>query len=112
MIETIKTLGHTIWKITSFYLIWITIHYVAAHLYPRLCAPLSLTGFLISPFVVETPWCASLRWLINEGSGVIKTMWIVLGTWLCSKFIRIPPKSKSQPRRRSRRGLENWDTEE
>jgi len=109
MIETIKTLGQSVWQITGFYLIWITIHYIAAHLYPLLCASLSVTGFLISPFVVETPWCTSLRWLINEGTTVVKTMWIVFGTWLCTKFIRTP--NKAPPRRRSRRGLENWGTE-
>jgi hypothetical protein len=37
---------------------------------------------LISPFVVPTPYCVGLRWVISKGAQVIDFMWIVIGKWI------------------------------
>ena len=87
-IGLIKQMVSSVIDVAGFYLLWITIHFVAAQLYPLACSPPSITGFLMSPFLVETPWCKGLRWIIGEGANVIQTMWIVLGTWFCSKLLR------------------------
>jgi len=69
------------------YMMWILLHYVSAHLYAYFCAPSTFVGFIYSPFVIAAPHCRALRWVIFNGSVSIDNMWIVFGTWLCSKFI-------------------------
>ena len=64
------------------YSIWITAHYVAAHVYPIMCAPLTLTGFIMSMFMVATPQCVALRWVIYTGAAAINNMWIMIGCWV------------------------------
>ena len=71
-------------SITGIYLVWILFHYVASHLYVKLCVPGSLYGFLLSPFLIATPYCVGLRWVIYNGANTIQNMWILLGTWACS----------------------------
>jgi hypothetical protein len=72
--------------IAGIYIIWIFLHYVASHLYVRFCVPHTLYGFLLSPFLVATPYCIGLRWLVNNGANTIHSMWILLGSWFGSQF--------------------------
>lgn len=88
MLNQIKSITKTILNIAGVSFLWISLHFIAANLYPYLCAPLSFWGFLSAPFLIETPWCVSLRWTINAGSGYITSMWLAIGTWLCSKLIK------------------------
>jgi hypothetical protein len=71
----------------SIYMMWILLHYVSAHLYTYFCAPSTIVGFIYSPFVIAAPHCRALRWVIFNGSVSIDNMWIVFGTWLCSKIL-------------------------
>jgi hypothetical protein len=73
-------------SISGIYLIWICLHYFASHLYVRLCVPTNFYGFLLSPFLIATPYCVGLRWLIYTGANVINNMWVLLGTWICSNI--------------------------
>lgn len=68
---------------------WITLHYISSQLYGQFCTHLSFMGFLVSPFIVKTPYCIALRWCINKGADSIDTMWIVLGIWLASFLIEL-----------------------
>ena len=72
---------------SSLYLFWIMLHYCSAQLYVYYCAPRGLYGFLISPFLVAAPHCRAIRWIIHNGGNMVDNMWIILGTWLCSKII-------------------------
>jgi hypothetical protein len=38
-------------KISIVYILWIVFHYLASHLYTKLCVPNTLYGFIISPFL-------------------------------------------------------------
>ena len=71
----------------SIYILWIILHYISSHFYTKICTPNTFLGFLYSPFIITTPHCRALRWMIFNGSIIIDNMWIVLGTWICSKFI-------------------------
>jgi len=71
----------------SIYLMWILFHYVSTHLYAYFCAPNTFVGFIYSPFIIAAPHCRALRWVIFNGSVSIDNMWIVFGTWLCSKIL-------------------------
>ena len=37
------------------YFIWIVLHYIASHLYTRMCTHFSFIGFISSPFLVPAP---------------------------------------------------------
>jgi hypothetical protein len=79
-----------IYSMFGYYLIWVTLHYLAVHLYPMYCAPLTITGFILSPFMVSTTHCIAMRWLITEGSNVIVTMWLAIGAYAIQKMLRRP----------------------
>ena len=72
---------------SSIYLFWIILHYFSAQLYVYYCAPRGFYGFLISPFLVAAPHCRAIRWIIHNGGNMVDNMWLILGTWLCSKII-------------------------
>jgi len=72
---------------SSLYLFWIMLHYFSAQMYVYYCAPRGFYGFLISPFLVAAPHCRAIRWIIHNGGNMVDNMWIILGTWLCSKII-------------------------
>ena len=78
----------TLYSILGYYLMWILLHYVSAHLYPSYCVPLTISGLLLSPFMTSAPHCIALRWLITEGSNVIVTMWVVFGTYAIQRILR------------------------
>lgn len=73
--------------VSSIYLFWILLHFITAQMYVRYCAHPSLYGLLISPFLISAPHCAAMRWVFTKGGTLIDGMWILLGTWLCSKVI-------------------------
>lgn len=63
---------------------WTGIHYAAAHLYPKHCAPGGLEGLIMSTFLSASPQCIAIRWCINKGSAAMISMWVVLGSWCAS----------------------------
>lgn len=72
--------------VTLVYISWIVAHYVASHMYVKLCTPATLAGFLMSPFNASSPQCIAIRWVICKGGNNIGMMWLLLGMWL----LRIP----------------------
>ena len=79
-----------IYSIFGYYLMWVTLHYSAIHFYPIYCAPLTITGFIFSPFMVSAPHCVAMRWLVNEGANVIITMWVAIGAYAIQLMLRRP----------------------
>lgn len=69
------------------YMLWICIHYGAVQLYVYYCAQPTLYGFLISPFLSSALHCKALNWAIYNSAHIIDHMWILLGTWICSKIL-------------------------
>ena len=87
-------------NVSGIYLLWIFLHYLASHLYVRLCVPNTIIGFLISPFMTATPHCQGLRWIVYNAANMINNMWIVLGAWICSMLLinpSFPPLEKVEP---------------
>ena len=76
-----------VYSASSIYLFWMMLHYFSAQLYVYYCAPRGFYGFLISPFLVAAPHCRAIRWIIHNGGNMVDNMWLILGTWLCSKVI-------------------------
>ena len=76
-------------RVSGIYLLWIVLHYISTHLYVKLCVPNTIIGFLISPFMVATPHCLGLRWIIYNAANIINNMWILMGAWICSTILII-----------------------
>jgi hypothetical protein len=85
---TFKTIRFII-KVSGIYLLWIVLHYIASHLYVKLCVPNTVIGFIISPFMVATPHCQGLRWIVYNAANIINNMWILMGSWICSILLII-----------------------
>jgi hypothetical protein len=79
-----------LYSLFGYYIMWISLHYVAVHLYPNFCAPLTTMGFILSPFMVSAPHCVAMRWIIVEGSNVIVTMWFAVGAYAIQTMLRRP----------------------
>ena len=71
-------------KVSGIYLVWICLHYGSSHLYVKLCVPNTLIGFFMSPFMISTPHCQGLRWIVYNASNVINNMWLLVGAWIYS----------------------------
>ncbi len=65
---------------------WVIAHYIASHLYVKLCVPATLIGFITSPFTATSTQCVGLRWIINTGGNNICMMWVVFGIWIAEKI--------------------------
>ena len=85
---TLKSIKFVI-RVSGIYLLWIVLHYVASQLYVKLCVPNTLIGFVISPFMVATPHCQGLRWIVYNAANIINNMWILMGAWICSTILII-----------------------
>ena len=85
--EYFKTFIKNIVEISGIYVLWITIHYICANLYPQFCAELSLFGFIKSIFVAESPHCVAMRWVIYHGGNIIHGMWTSIGIWITGKIL-------------------------
>lgn len=74
-------------KVSGIYFLWIFLHYIASHLYIKLCVPKTFIGFVLSPFMTATPHCQGLRWIVYNAANMINNMWIMLGAWICSTIL-------------------------
>lgn len=59
---------------------WTMGHYLSVHFYERVCAPLSLMGFFMSPLLIDTPQCTALRWTLQNSAYMIRESWRYLAT--------------------------------
>ena len=71
-------------KTSGVYMLWICLHYVSAHLYVKLCVPNTVVGFVMSPFMISTPHCQGLRWVVYNAANIVNNMWMVIGAWIYS----------------------------
>lgn len=76
-----------VYSASSIYLFWILLHYLSSHLYVYYCTPRGVYGIFVSPFLVAAPHCRAIRWIIHNGGNMVDNMWIILGTWICSKML-------------------------
>lgn len=73
-----------VFKVSGIYLLWISLHYFSAHLYIKFCVPNTIIGFMMSPFMIMTPHCQGLRWIVYNAANIINHMWILIGAWIYS----------------------------
>lgn len=65
-------------------IIWCFAHYIAVHIYVRVCAPVGFYGFAQSMFTAPSALCSTLAWTIYHGCASIAQAWVIAGTWLAS----------------------------
>jgi len=73
-----------LFKVYGIYFLWICLHYFSAHLYVKFCVPNTIVGFMMSPFMISTPHCQGLRWIVYNAANIINNMWILIGAWIYS----------------------------
>ena len=78
---TSKLIGY-IPQIVFVYLALSITHYISSNLCPALCTPLTITGFIMAPFIVVTPHCQGLRWIIHYTGDQIRNTWVWVGSYL------------------------------
>ena len=93
MVEFTFTTIKFIIRVSGIYLLWIVLHYAAAHLYVKLCVSNTVVGFLLSPFMIATPHCQGLRWIVYNAATIINNMWVLMGSVICSALLITPSVS-------------------
>jgi len=83
-ISFLFTTAVALFKISGIYMLWICLHYFSAHLYIKFCVPDTVVGFIMSPFMISTPHCQGLRWIVYNAANTINHMWILVGAWIYS----------------------------
>ena len=73
-----------IFKGFGIYLLWICLHFFSSHLYIKFCVSKTFLGFIMSPFMISTPHCQGLRWIVYNAASVINNMWLLIGAWVYS----------------------------
>jgi len=76
-------------KAVIMYIMWIAMHYAASHIYVKICTHASFYGFLMSPIIIDTPYCAAIRWMIYNGASQIKMMWAFFGGYVANGLEKI-----------------------
>ena len=77
------------WSFTKFYLFWIVIHFAVSNLYTYLCTPMTMWGFVWSPFMAVAPHCQGMQWLFNISTNTISQMWTIVGVWFSAKLVGV-----------------------
>ena len=77
----------------SMYIIWIVLHYCCSNIYSYHCTPLTVMGFILSPFYAVSPQCKALRWVIYNSGGSIEAMWFIIGSLIMKKLLPIYNKN-------------------
>ena len=87
--DVIKAVWKDVWQTGLLFLIWVSIHYAAAHIYVMLCTPLSLIGYFKSIFLVSTPHCRALNWTLSNSASVIDSLWMIVGLYISNNVLSL-----------------------
>ena len=60
----------------------VVIHYIASNIYPSICTPLTIIGFIMTPLMIVSPYCEALRWVVYYTGTLIRNMWLWLAGYL------------------------------
>jgi len=86
IIRTVKNwYNNTIIYVPTILLVYMGIsglHFASSNLYPYLCTPITFIGILMTPFMIVTPHCLALRWIVEWSGNQISSAWFWLGGYL------------------------------
>ena len=66
-------------------------HFIASNIYASVCTTYSLRGYIMMPFMIVTPHCSALRWIIHHTGEQIGRWWIWLGGYLVLHITKTIP---------------------
>jgi hypothetical protein len=70
------------------FLIATVLHFIAANAYANWCAPQTIVGFLMSPFMTVTPVCSALRWSITLFGDYLASIWTLGFLWVSTNLVK------------------------
>ena len=76
-----------VFKFLMTYIVWVSLSYFSIHAQARFCAEWSIMGFLSHSFVVNSPHCNALKWLINEGSSSISRLFAMVAIYVATTLV-------------------------
>jgi hypothetical protein len=94
-------INYSVIKIIMIYIVYILSHTLSSNIYIYYCTPFTWKGILLSPIMIVSPHCKTMLWIINHTSYNIETMWILIGTFICSNIISKLPNivfTKHEPK--------------
>jgi hypothetical protein len=68
------------------YFLWIIMFYLSSHMHIYLCTPNGFYGFIVTPFLTQTPQCIAIRWIITNGSQNINIFWTLFAGFIIKKI--------------------------
>jgi hypothetical protein len=68
-------------------LLWVIVHFLAAHVYVRWCVPPTWYGLFMTPFVASAPHCTGIRWVLNISSDKMVAMWSAVGLFVIAMVL-------------------------
>lgn len=86
---SVYNIGCIIAKSFGMFILWIMVHHIASQLYAQSCASTTVYGFMLSLFIIPSPYCRSLRWAIYNGGNSIGVMWIIGGCYIMRYLVPI-----------------------
>ena len=57
-------------------------HFICSNVYPIWCCKNTWYGFIMTPFMVVTPHCEALRWVMHYTGEQIRNVWLWIGSYL------------------------------
>jgi len=77
-----KCIRENIPTIVCLYFGIVLAHFACSNIYPTWCCNNSLYGFIMTPFMIVTPHCEALRWIIHYTGEQIRNVWLWIGGYL------------------------------
>ena len=68
----------------KFYLFWTTAHWAAVQVHQEYCAPRTITGYLFTPLLSQTPHCKITTWIQRTSTDAFNAMTAMGVTWMTS----------------------------
>ena len=75
-----------VFNVCKVYLLWIFLHHVGMQIYIKYCAPPTLIGMIMYPFLASTPHCKAIRWVIYNSGITFDNMFSLLTVWIYNKI--------------------------
>ena len=84
----------TCMKVGGIYILYCILHYFIPHIYVYFCVPVTIYGFIISPFMSQAPHCIGLRWALTTVGNNIASMFVLIAAWITKKLFSAPVEKK------------------
>ena len=78
---------HPMFRDLIIYFCYISVHNITPYMYIYYCTPYTWIGILQSAFIVPTPHCKAMRWILQHSAAKIEFVWILVADWAIQLLI-------------------------